>query len=96
MTEVGDAWEHGTLSGYQYHGCRCDPCTAANTLAVTTAKLKRIERARIEGIPDHVQHGIPSTYENWNCRCSPCVDAKSVRNAVYHASRKSKKESVCQ
>lgn len=32
---------HGTATGYRYHGCRCGPCTAANTEAARESYQRR-------------------------------------------------------
>lgn len=32
---------HGTRSGYEYHGCRCVDCTAANTNAHKKWRVRR-------------------------------------------------------
>jgi hypothetical protein len=64
---------HGKLSTYQYLGCRCDPCTAANTAAVL-----RWRRTRTT-IPPHV-HGTYNGYTNWRCRCDECRAAGSKAN----------------
>ena len=59
---------HGTLSGYQYHGCRCDDCKAANA-----ASFRRW-RTTMRGTEPR-KHGIVSAYTHYRCRCDACVEA---------------------
>ena len=43
------AW-HGTLGGYNNHGCRCDDCRKANTEA--QRKWRKYGTSRQEGVLD--------------------------------------------
>lgn len=65
---------HGTPNRYA-DGCRCRPCTDANTRRVLDAKARRVERFRRGEI--HPEHGTRLTYANYDCRCDPCRDAWS-------------------
>lgn len=56
--------EHGTVSRYG-KGCRCAPCTAANTAKAREARARRKGK-------QPPTHGY-SAYNNWNCRCEVCV-----------------------
>ena len=38
--------KHGTPSGYNYHGCRCDLCRAAFAACVRKSRNKSEERKR--------------------------------------------------
>jgi hypothetical protein len=60
---------HGTVSRYRY-GCRCAPCTAANT---TYARQLRAN-ARERGFAG-LTHGCRSTYDA-GCKCQPCYLAR--------------------
>jgi hypothetical protein len=53
--------QHGTESGYSYHGCRCDECRAA------WARSQRERRARRRGSP-------PTSYEGPNPALSRLLD----------------------
>lgn len=61
---------HGTDNGYVNHGCRCELCTATNTVTVAQ---DRERRAMVE-VPEHV-HGTPNGYVNYKCRCDDCREA---------------------
>lgn len=68
--------EHGTISTYNNHRCRCDKCRAGNT-----AWMKRRRTDRIAGIPA-TKNGVDGpgthnawTYTNWGCRCDICREA---------------------
>lgn len=65
---------HGLASAYRA-GCRCEPCTKANS---DFLRDKRAERAQRPA--DEVPHGL-SGYKNWLCRCEICKAAGSVDNA---------------
>lgn len=65
---------HGKASTYR-HGCRCDPCKAANS---AFAKRERVTRSQRPA--EEIPHGL-SGYNNWLCRCPVCKAAKSVENA---------------
>lgn len=73
---------HGSPSRYS-HGCRCDPCRAANT---ERGRQQRARRYTGE-IPAHVAHGSAATYANWGCRCRPCTYANAVACERRRASR---------
>lgn len=62
--------KHGTISGYTYWGCRCDPCreTHAEYVKKSRAKMK----AKGEKNPELIPHGTGSGYRNWGCRCELC------------------------
>jgi len=34
-------WQHGTRTGYDYHGCRCDECRACHAGAAREARLRQ-------------------------------------------------------
>ena len=65
---------HGTPNRYA-DGCRCRPCTDANTRRVYAAKALRVERFLRGEI--HPEHGTRLTYANYDCRCDPCRAAWS-------------------
>lgn len=63
---------HGTLNGYQYHGCRCDRCRSANTDAQS-------RRRRYSGGHPGLKGGSPPVEPDdspWVCECDrPAPDA---------------------
>ena len=82
--EPVDGVSHGEQSGY-YAGCRCEPCTAANTDRIRKARADRHERMRRD--PSVAPHGTASTYQNWGCRCADCTAAKRQQFKQYVAER---------
>jgi hypothetical protein len=67
---------HGQRSTYG-SGCRCTPCTEANTDYQTLTKERRRES-------HNWNHGR-SGYDNYGCRCDICSTAKSISNALRYA-----------
>lgn len=59
---------HGRASTYGRYGCRCAPCTKANTRACTVAAQRRFKR-RDTATFEHGEGG----YRNWGCRCDVCT-----------------------
>lgn len=72
--------QHGTISTYRNWGCRCKPCSHANTLAIAAAR--KVYRERLQADFYVVTHGLNSTYVNWGCRCRPCTDAHADAGRV--------------
>lgn len=73
---------HGKPSTYSNGGCRCDLCSAANSLRMRQQRERRSGRV----IPDGL-HGKSTTYTNYKCRCEPCRDAHKVRLQIQIANR---------
>jgi hypothetical protein len=46
---AADAPSHGSANTYQYWGCRCRPCTAANASATAGVRARRRERLAMYG-----------------------------------------------
>lgn len=67
---------HGQRSTYT-HGCRCGPCTEANSVF-------QAERQRGGQVPPGGEHGL-SGYNNYGCRCLICTKAKQDANAAWSA-----------
>jgi hypothetical protein len=64
---------HGTVSGYNYHGCRCADCRAG------AAEYRRAWRAKLKQTPGkQVPHGTRYGYLEYGCRCYPCHRAKAT------------------
>ena len=63
--------KHGTATGYNYHGCRCDECRKAATKATRASRL-RGRKARDTQMPA-AAHGTVGGYTNWQCRCDACL-----------------------
>jgi len=72
-----DAPTHGESSIYKNWGCRCTPCTLANTAAEKDLRRRRWDRTMRNGgiAPGARAHGRPCTYWNWGCQCAPCLNA---------------------
>jgi hypothetical protein len=81
LTKPGQTPDHGTLSRYRYHRCRCDDCRHANTIA------KRVERT---GDPTRglrvAQHGTRTKYVK-GCRCGLCKGANRTYQRDYMRGR---------
>lgn len=77
--------EHGgSGSGYS-KGCRCLPCSVANSDRLRRRRKERLDaRIMVEGRwfqPDEKvvdKHGTRAVYVNWGCRCLPCTEANSA------------------
>lgn len=87
---------HGFESTYINWGCRCTPCTAANSRAQADHRERRRRQGRrvlIDGrwtcVVYGVEHGHYSTYLNWSCRCVPCTDAATGARAYTRRGRAS-------
>lgn len=61
---------HGTINRYDYHGCRCVPCTEACRRTTEAWRMKARARPR-----EDVPHGTKSGYWHWACRCKACTAA---------------------
>ena len=73
--------EHGVLSTYTNHGCRCDECKAANAIY---HRRRRRERSESDVAPR--EHGTEATYVNYRCRCDACREARNAAcKRRYHA-----------
>ncbi len=75
--------QHGTASKYK-NGCRCAPCTAANTEGHARW------RDAVAGLPAVVVPHGAGGYRNYGCRCAVCTAANSERCREYHAERRSR------
>jgi hypothetical protein len=83
---AAEPW-HGTVNGYNYHGCRCAECRA------TMNEFLRNWRAenRRRPVPGWVRHGSASTARNYGCKCDSCRDAVSDENRASRQRRKAAK-----
>jgi len=61
----------GSGNAYANYGCRCEPCTEANTARNERRRAERYETTRTDGLPENIPHGA-SAYANWGCRCDVC------------------------
>ena len=79
---------HGLASTYRNpdYGCRCEPCTAANTERVRQERQRRAERLAAD--PSLAPHGSSATYGNWGCRCESCAAAHAQVMAAQWDQRK--------
>jgi hypothetical protein len=81
FTPAGNPVKHGGAgTAYTHYGCRCGPCTDANTARAHRRALERRDES-----PPPEAHGKRSTYNNWACRCVPCCEANAAENAADRA-----------
>lgn len=76
--------KHGHDATYRNWGCRCVPCTEANTAHVRRfVDAKRGARLRVGDrlIAPAAEHGTSSSYRNHSCRCAPCCTAERAQRA---------------
>jgi len=73
---------HGKSSTYRKWGCRCEPCTNANTTATRSDRAARFALRVVDRTTGRLvapvpasQHGRPGTYKEHGCRCEPCTHA---------------------
>ncbi len=86
-TPSGKLVTHGGAgTAYASYGCRCDECTAANTVRI---ERRRRERDSREG---QFQHGSTGGYRNWGCRCGECTKANKEACARYHNTHRAARE----
>jgi hypothetical protein len=85
MTTTRFPGAHGRAVQYS-RGCRCQPCTDANTRQVKEARDRR--RAN-KAAADRAGHGKASTYTNYGCRCQDCTKANADKCAHYRQSKAS-------
>lgn len=87
-------WPHGEVSTYNYHMCRCIPCTTAWRDAVTARRQERqkllVDRGGRMVTTANVPHGRASTYQNWLCHCKPCKNAATRRKKEWRRTRNRK------
>lgn len=76
---------HGSLNGYINLGCRCPPCTAANTVDHALRQAK----PRPPLPPGDPRHGTSSGYRWWKCKCGMCL-AKNAEDVARSAARRRK------
>jgi hypothetical protein len=79
---------HGSVSGYTYHGCRCDVCRAGWSAANLRSRQLRATRR----VPDHL-HGTENGYNNYKCRCDACRAAWAERARRYRAMKRQQRDS---
>jgi len=78
-------YEHGKTHAYKVHGCRCGPCTAANT----ECQRRYVKRLRTRNVPAG-GHGTVNGYRNYGCRCVACCEASAEAGRQYRAVRKAR------
>lgn len=77
---------HGTSAGYQYHGCRCQPCRTAARTEVTNSVARRA--AYFAAHPREFPHGKSYGYI-LGCRDHCCRAPEAVRRAKWRAKKRS-------
>jgi hypothetical protein len=60
------SFTHGTASGYERHGCRCDLCRANHNERVARNRADRLASGPLS-------HGTRSAYDA-GCRCAACME----------------------
>jgi len=76
---------HGTVEGYKWGGCRCDPCRVA---AVDWQRaVRRRQRELGAENPDAIPHGSVTGYKNWWCRCEECTVGYQAWDRAYRAGK---------
>lgn len=75
--------EHGTITQYFNHDCRCDECRKVGAEYARDARARRADLS----VPTHL-HGKNSTYVNYVCRCQPCKDAHAAYQRQYWRAQK--------
>lgn len=80
-------WWHGTITGYTYHRCRCEPCTGA--MRRYTRARRAFRRAHPEQFP--VPHGTVIGYKDYRCRCPECTEAGRADAHRYSARRQARR-----
>lgn len=81
----------GTSGGYGNHGCRCTPCTDANTREMRSDRARRFAgRVLVAGVWIHpgAMHGTTGGYQNWGCRCWNCTEANRESRKWYRSNPK--------
>lgn len=68
--------DHGSVSTYTNHACRCAACTEAHRVSFAAKRKRRAARLAID--PTLTRHGTESTYTNWVCRCDDCTAAHAT------------------
>jgi len=82
--------KHGRASTYTNWGCRCQPCTEAQTSTFEATRRERFKRRQLVNgrlvATGNVQHGLATTYVNWGCRCPDCC--RGMSNYHYQQRRR--------
>jgi hypothetical protein len=77
----------GTSAAYK-NGCRCEPCTRANTDQCTQWRDNCRGSA---ALADRAGHGRLYTYKNYGCRCAACKQANTEASRRYRASKRGRR-----
>lgn len=83
--------EHGTMTSYTGHGCRCDPCRAFWRRYVREIRARNRIKARRD--PSTVPHGTTYGYQSYGCRCRECKLAMSVTRRNQYARGRQRRDS---
>ncbi len=78
--------DHGSLSTYTNHRCRCARCREAQAAAQRDARRRRAVRFAAD--PSLAEHGTNLAYVEWGCRCQPCTEAHTAVKAAWRATRR--------
>lgn len=80
--------EHGTLSHYNNHGCRCDPCKAAQTIYRHEYQARKAAGLPARTYKPKVEHGTVNGYQHHKCRCDLCRAAIAQRRREQRQGRR--------
>jgi hypothetical protein len=76
---------HGTMTAYDLHGCRCYPCVFEKKMRSYRYIKKRLSSGNIN-------HGTYYAYSRLGCRCADCTE--SMRSHMKKYTKQSKKKAV--
>lgn len=82
---TADDPRHGTLVGYNWHGCRCSFCTQTVSAIRMRTRTATVESAVLP--PTDPRHGSRAFYQNHGCRCEACTKANTVYQRGYASRR---------
>jgi hypothetical protein len=71
--------DHGRISTYTNHKCRCLRCTEAWRLYHLGQRAERQQKTEQNGGVAPVWQHNRSTYYNWACRCEACRTDAAAR-----------------
>lgn len=81
--------DHGSISAYSNHGCRCDTCCIAWRRYQREIKARR--RAQFRRGDVEIEHGTNAAYDTFGCRCQRCRRARAVyRRLTYVRERENR------
>jgi hypothetical protein len=83
--------QHGKVTTYNKHGCRCAKCRAAASAYARNGKWNRAEKRDENRVSTWVQQHGRNAYGNSMCRCKVCTDANRLYERKIRAARFAKR-----